>query len=397
MFDVPVVEVTVPSSSALAGDVNSNKHFTTPHVPSAFLNAVVSLSKDTKVAKDVKAQTLVPAETEAKTLLPQAEFQQLEPLNLADVAVAIEKILTLPVNVPPQSEGVGSLMSEAAVSVPPAIGTQKAVPVLSSVPVPLQSPVEITKRPASSVVLREGLRRCLDVDMPQGSSQGDISFQLLKQGVLVGEVLAIKDPEALLKALQTMLESEIPDPNQIRPVVGEAEAAIQLGNDVLLKIINQPVNDEGVQVSNVVGEWAAITWSDQLRQALGAVPLDPGDVQVLLDGLKPSGPQLDGIASWYGPYFHGRRTANGETFDQNTLTAAHKSLPFNTVLQVRNLKNNRTVVVRINDRGPYIGKRSLDLSKAAAQCLDSEKVGVIPYEAVILEEQSIEPALPDTP
>lgn len=78
-------------------------------------------------------------------------------------------------------------------------------------------------------------------------------------------------------------------------------------------------------------------------------------------------------------------TANGETYNQHDLTVAHKSLPFGTYLQVRNLHNDKTVVVRVNDRGPYVGDRSLDLSNAAAQCLGSDKVGVIPYEAVILK------------
>jgi rare lipoprotein A len=71
-------------------------------------------------------------------------------------------------------------------------------------------------------------------------------------------------------------------------------------------------------------------------------------------------------ASWYGPGFHGRKTANGEVYDQMSFTAAHKSLKFGTLLKITNLKNSKSVVVRINDRGPYIHGRDLDLSKAAA-------------------------------
>ena len=77
-----------------------------------------------------------------------------------------------------------------------------------------------------------------------------------------------------------------------------------------------------------------------------------------------------GMASWYGPTFHGKSTANGETYDQNELTAAHKTLPFNTVVKVTNLENGKTVTVRINDRGPYVGKRIIDVSRAAAEHLD---------------------------
>lgn len=71
-------------------------------------------------------------------------------------------------------------------------------------------------------------------------------------------------------------------------------------------------------------------------------------------------------ASWYGPGFHGKITANGEIYDQMAFTAAHKKLKFGTLLKITNPKNDRSVVVRINDRGPYIGGRHLDLSKAAA-------------------------------
>lgn len=75
---------------------------------------------------------------------------------------------------------------------------------------------------------------------------------------------------------------------------------------------------------------------------------------------------INGIASWYGPGFHGRTTASGERFNTNQMTAAHKSLPFGTTVRVTNLSNGRSVVVRINDRGPYHGSRVIDLSHAAA-------------------------------
>jgi rare lipoprotein A len=73
-----------------------------------------------------------------------------------------------------------------------------------------------------------------------------------------------------------------------------------------------------------------------------------------------------GIASWYGPKFHGRTTANGETYNMEDFTAAHKTLPFNTIVRVTNQSNNRSVDVRINDRGPYVGDRVIDLSRRAA-------------------------------
>ncbi|WP_245893121.1 septal ring lytic transglycosylase RlpA family protein [Devosia naphthalenivorans] len=79
---------------------------------------------------------------------------------------------------------------------------------------------------------------------------------------------------------------------------------------------------------------------------------------------------LSGVASWYGPGFHGRTTANGEKYNMNGMTAAHKSLKFGTKVRVTNENNGKSVVVRINDRGPYVGSRIIDLSKSAAQAID---------------------------
>jgi rare lipoprotein A len=76
-----------------------------------------------------------------------------------------------------------------------------------------------------------------------------------------------------------------------------------------------------------------------------------------------------GLASWYGDFFHGRQTANGEIYDMNALTGAHPTLPLPTYVQVTNLANNRTIVVRINDRGPYHSNRIIDLSRRAAELL----------------------------
>jgi rare lipoprotein A len=82
-----------------------------------------------------------------------------------------------------------------------------------------------------------------------------------------------------------------------------------------------------------------------------------------------------GTASWYGADFHGRLTANGETYNMNALTAAHPTLPLPSYVTVTNLANNRTILVRVNDRGPYVGGRLIDLSKAAAHALGYETSG----------------------
>jgi rare lipoprotein A len=93
---------------------------------------------------------------------------------------------------------------------------------------------------------------------------------------------------------------------------------------------------------------------------------------------------LSGPASWYGGKFHGRRTANGERFDMNEMTAAHRSLPFGTRVRVTNERNGRSVVVRINDRGPFVGNRIIDLSRGAAAAVGMVRSGVAPVRVDVL-------------
>jgi rare lipoprotein A len=95
--------------------------------------------------------------------------------------------------------------------------------------------------------------------------------------------------------------------------------------------------------------------------------------------------QISGSASWYGGTFHGRKTANGERYNMYGMTAAHKSLPFGTKVRVTNQKNGKAVVVRINDRGPYVGKRVIDLSKGAATAVGMIGSGVAPVKIEVLK------------
>ncbi|HEY6335896.1 MAG TPA: septal ring lytic transglycosylase RlpA family protein [Alphaproteobacteria bacterium] len=100
-----------------------------------------------------------------------------------------------------------------------------------------------------------------------------------------------------------------------------------------------------------------------------------------------------GIASWYGPDFHGKYTANGEVYDMNDLTAAHPTLPMPSVVRVTNLENGRSIVVRINDRGPYVRGRILDLSRRAAQLLGVDGPGTAKVRVQILADESRQAAL----
>lgn len=99
----------------------------------------------------------------------------------------------------------------------------------------------------------------------------------------------------------------------------------------------------------------------------------------------PGAHETKGIASWYGGKFHGRQTANGERYNKNGISAAHKTLPFGTIVRVKNLRNGKTVEVRINDRGPFIKGRIIDLSKGAAKKIDMINDGIVPVELTILK------------
>ncbi len=97
------------------------------------------------------------------------------------------------------------------------------------------------------------------------------------------------------------------------------------------------------------------------------------------------GLKITGEASYYGPGFHGKKTASGEIFDQDDYTCAHKSLPFGTKLKVVRVDNGSSVVVRVNDRGPYVDGRILDLSVAAGKKIGLDKVGHAKVVATVIE------------
>ena len=391
MFDVPVLEVTVSSAPVLINGVSQANQIPLyqSHASSAFLTALASLSPSSDDQADAELETSTDF-TQTKTLLPQGTFQLLEPLNLSDIAIPenvfTEHLGAIPSHLtdanPLAGEGASTAEQQASEGEPSELVKQTLSNQTQATAADIQK--------APQLAPRSELSQC--IDMPYDSAmQGVTTLQVMLHDSVIGELSSINGTEQVIRSLKAMLVDEQIDPDAIAPILGGKQPAIRINDDVLVRVLHQEMNESTTPTetqTSLGGEWAAIAWSDQLRQQFGATPLDPGNVQVMLKNLQMSEQQLDGTASWYGPYFHGRLTANGETFNQNHLTAAHKTLPFNTVLQVRNLKNNQTVVVRINDRGPYIGKRSLDLSKAAAQCLGSETAGVIPYEAVILEPGS---------
>ena len=98
----------------------------------------------------------------------------------------------------------------------------------------------------------------------------------------------------------------------------------------------------------------------------------------------PIGWRQRGIASWYGENFHGKYTSSGEIYNMYAYTAAHKTLPMNTVVKVTNLNNGKSVIVRINDRGPFVGNRIIDLSYIAGKKIGVDKTGIAPVKLVVI-------------
>jgi len=97
-----------------------------------------------------------------------------------------------------------------------------------------------------------------------------------------------------------------------------------------------------------------------------------------------TGEEYSGIASWYGPDFHGKKTASGEPYDMYADTAAHKTLPMNTIVRVTSIDNGKSAVVRINDRGPFVAGRIIDLSYSAGKAIGLDKTGTAPVKLTVL-------------
>ncbi|MBD2258700.1 septal ring lytic transglycosylase RlpA family protein [Pseudanabaena sp. FACHB-2040] len=205
-------------------------------------------------------------------------------------------------------------------------------------------------------------------------------YQIWIHDTPVGEVKSAETAYQIATKLRRLLQVESLQPSRLKPLLGNSFAAGGHDSEILFVVDQSMLLDTAANPALVASQWI-----NNLRVAFGEAPLELVDVQMIAYGLRETNRRIQGTASWYGPYFHGRQTATGEIFNQHELTAAHPSLPFGTYLKVHNRANGRSIVVRVNDRGPYVGERSLDLSYAAAQCLGSERVGVIPYEATILK------------
>lgn len=143
-----------------------------------------------------------------------------------------------------------------------------------------------------------------------------------------------------------------------------------------------------------------------MNKTTSANEIEPPDIESLGSSVHPKAQEIraishkeisslqlieKGIASWYGADFHGQLTASGEVYNMHELTAAHRTLPFNTIVLVKNVENGRTVVVRINDRGPYVQNRIIDLSKKAAR-----KLGMLKSGTAHVKLYTLQNALPES-
>lgn len=230
------------------------------------------------------------------------------------------------------------------------------------------------------------LKRRLMGAVPPSKSE---RFQVRVKGHLIAQLPNQQQADLMAQRLKQFF-SDSSDPylnaSLVEPALVDGLPAVKVGDRILFKI------DQALaKALDHNGELLAVQWANNLRIALGKVPLKLAEAQRRLYNLVETPKAFKGKASWYGPQFHGRTTATGEKYSQHELTAAHPSLPFDTFLKVRNLKNGKSVIVRINDRGPYARNRTLDLSREAARCLNSEKAGIVPFEAVIMRSRSTHP------
>jgi len=157
------------------------------------------------------------------------------------------------------------------------------------------------------------------------------------------------------------------------------------------------VIDGGVKVRMVKGGSGKTRRNAPYKQAPPALRVDPTLKPYTVAGHTyypiPSahGFEQTGIASWYGRDFHGKKTSNGESYNMHAMTAAHKTLPMNTILLVKNLENGREAVVRVNDRGPFVRGRIIDLSYAAAKKLGYAAKGTARVRITALAEAERRP------
>lgn len=180
----------------------------------------------------------------------------------------------------------------------------------------------------------------------------------------------IEKAKEISKKLNSFLYERKLRPDNILPAVRDNKFIIKSGNYVLFDIEKDISLNEKKSSHQITLEW-----TNSIRKALGARSLD----QKVSRNFNRNYRNQVGYASWYGGRFHGRRTSSGEVFNMNSFTAAHRSLPLGTKVIVTNMDSGKSIIVKINDRGPFSepGRRIIDLSKEAFKALSYLGKGVI--------------------
>jgi rare lipoprotein A len=201
------------------------------------------------------------------------------------------------------------------------------------------------------------------------------------------ELLEINSRTILADSTQNLGNDALQVTNRLRRLIGKAAPLTDIsqanGSNWLMNIQSDRPEMAAVNIP--------VTIADEQKPAVKLAAVSNVKIEkntvippVTKDGLVVVRSLGNGMASWYGAGFHGGPTASGERYNQYSMTAAHKTLPFNTRVLVTNLRNGKSVVVRINNRGPFIRGRVIDLSKSAAQALDMIGSGVAPVKLEIL-------------
>ncbi len=180
----------------------------------------------------------------------------------------------------------------------------------------------------------------------------------------VDEITPRKRAKILVNKLKNFVKNN-ENPWKIFPSIEKGLAVVKYEDNLLMTADVKSAKLSGMEVADL-----ALSWANNTRRALGAAELikDYELIKVISDKYDEiTGYYETGVASWYGDYFHGRTAADGSIYNMYQFTAAHKTLPFGSVVKVTNLKNGNACIVKITDRGPFIDGRIIDLSMVAAE------------------------------
>ena len=201
---------------------------------------------------------------------------------------------------------------------------------------------------------------------------------------------AAEEAEDLAVKLQELISDKKFDANALIPAKDDDKAVIKLDGSTVCTFDpfagqdDKPDDDKKVESQAFAASNKVV---NALRVAFGAPAVNMGGdlAEKLGAKLEQLGQQFSGAASWYGGRFHGRKCSDGSRYDQERLTAAHRSLPFGTKILVKNRKTGDTCIVEVNDRGPFIDGRVIDVSKAAAKELNMISSGIAYVDCTILQ------------